>query len=47
MAEPVVELRIIVPKRIAEKIDEVAAKNGLTREDVILRAIVKVLEELE
>ena len=47
MAEEVVELRIIVPKRIADKIERAAARVGLTVNDIILQAIVKVVEEVE
>ena len=46
MTEPVKEIRIIVPKKIYDKIVKVAELNGITVNDIVLQAIVKVLDEL-
>ena len=42
----VVELKILVPKRIYEMIVKASEKSGITIDDIVLRAIVKVVEEV-
>ena len=46
MAEPVAELCIYAPKKIVDELERVAKENGVTVNDLILRAIDKVLEEM-
>lgn len=41
------KLEIIVPSRIWEKLDEIEKKKGITKEDILMRAVVKVIEEFE
>jgi len=41
------EFRIIVPDRVARRINEICRELKITPQDLILRAIVKVLEEFE
>lgn len=45
MSSPVVEIRIVVPRRLYERLAEIAARYGLSMEDLIMRALVRVLEE--
>jgi len=44
MATPVVELRILVPKKIVEKLDKIEKKLNIRKEDLILRALVELVE---
>lgn len=46
MSSPVVELRIMIPRELRDKLVAVAEKNGITVEDLILRALVKAMEEM-
>jgi len=39
-------LRILVPRELRDRLVEVAEKSGVSVEDVVLRALVKVIEEL-
>jgi len=41
------KLEIIVPSRIWEKLDEIEKKKGIAKEDILMRAVVKVIEEFE
>jgi len=47
MTYPTTKIEVVVPKKIADKLEEVAKKNNVTKEDLIIRALVKVLEEFE
>ena len=40
------ELRILIPDKIWEKLEIVEKKYGVSKETVVMRAIVKVLEEV-
>lgn len=40
-------IRIIIPVTIWEKLSKIERKAGLTKEDLIMRAIVKIIEEFE
>ena len=46
MSGPVVELKIIVPKKLYDKLEELEKKYSISKEDIVLRALVKVLEEM-
>ncbi len=46
MSSPLVEIRIVVPARLYDKLEEIEKKLGVTKEDIILRAITKIIEEL-
>ncbi|MEM2259995.1 MAG: hypothetical protein QXP52_00130 [Candidatus Aenigmatarchaeota archaeon] len=39
------ELRIIVPSTIFQKLEKIEKEQGIRKEDLIMRALVKVLEE--
>ncbi len=47
MSSPLVELRIVMPRKVLERIERIEAETGLTKEDIVLRAIVRLLDELE
>jgi len=40
-------LEIVVPFRIWERLDRVEAKTGIKKEDLLMRSLVRVLEEFE
>ena len=42
---PVVEIRIQIPRRLYEKLEDVSRRLGITVEDIVARAILKVVEE--
>lgn len=39
------ELRVVVPVRIFELLEKAEQKAGVKKEDLIMRALIKVLEE--
>ena len=39
------ELRIVVPQRIWVMLEKVEQKKGVRKEDILMRALVKVIEE--
>lgn len=41
----VVRMEIVVPARIAELLDKAEKQTGIRKEDLIIRAIVNVIEE--
>jgi len=41
------KLEIVVPVTLLERLEKVAAKSGVRKEDLIARALVKVIEEFE
>jgi len=41
------KLEIVVPARIWERLERVEAKTGIKKEDILMRALVKVIEEFE
>jgi len=41
------KLEIVVPSRIWDRLSRVEAKTGIKKEDILMRAVVKVLEEFE
>jgi len=41
------KLEIVVPSRIWERLERVEAKTGIKKEDILMRAVVKVIEEFE
>ena len=41
------KLEFVVPATLIERLEKVAAKSGLRKEDLIMRALVKVIEEFE
>lgn len=41
------KLEIVVPEKIWRKLDEIEKKKGVTKEDLLMRTIVKVIEEFE
>jgi hypothetical protein len=40
-----VELRILVPERVVRALEEAELKTGLRKEDIVLRALVRVLRD--
>jgi len=44
---PARKLEIVVPSRIWERLERVEAKTGIKKEDVLMRAVIKVIEEFE
>ena len=44
-APPIVEICIQLPRVLYEKMEKLERELGVTKEDIIARAIVKVLEE--
>jgi len=40
-------LEIVVPARIWERLIRVEEKTGISKEDIIMRSIVRVIEEFE
>lgn len=46
MSQTVVELRIMVPKKIHDLLEELSKKYGISKEDIVMRALVKVIEEM-
>jgi len=45
MSTPIRELRIMVPRKVYEKLEELEKRLNVRKEDIILRALVKVIEE--
>ena len=45
MSGPMVELKVLLPKKLHDKLEELEKKLGITKEDIVARAIVKVIEE--
>jgi sulfur transfer complex TusBCD TusB component (DsrH family) len=41
------KLEVVVPATLLERLEKAAAKSGLRKEDLIARALVKVIEEFE
>jgi len=41
------KLEIVVPSRIWDRLTRVEEKTGITKEDLLMRALVKVIEEFE
>jgi len=41
------KLEIVIPARIWDRLSEVEAKTGISKEDLLMRALVKVIEEFE
>lgn len=47
MAEPpLVKIEVLVPRRIYDALERAEAEMGVKKEDIVARAILKVLEEL-
>jgi len=44
--QPMVEIRILVPRKLYDKLEEIEKRLGVTKEDIVLRAIMKVIEEM-
>jgi hypothetical protein len=40
-----VELKILVPERVVRALEEAELKTGLRKEDIMLRAIIRVLRD--
>jgi len=40
-------LEIVIPNQIWDKLEKVERKTGITKEDLLMRALVKVIEEFE
>jgi len=40
------EIKILIPAPIWDKLEVIERKIGMTKEDLIMRAIVKIIEEL-
>ena len=40
-------IQIIIPVTIWDKFQEIEKKKGIRKEDIIMRAVVKVIEEFE
>jgi len=45
MSTPIRELRILVPKKVYDKLEDLEKRLNVRKEDVILRALVKTIEE--
>jgi len=41
------KLEIVIPAQIWDRLDKVEKKTGITKEDLLMRALVKVIEEFE
>jgi len=41
------KLEIIIPSRIWDRLENVERKTGITKEDILMRAVIKVIEEFE
>jgi len=41
------KLEIVIPSRVWERLSEVEAKTGISKEDLLMRALVKVIEEFK
>ena len=46
MSSPFEEIRIVVPRKVADRLREVESKLNVKREDLIVRALMKVIEEM-
>jgi len=44
MATPVVEMRVLIPKKVADKLEKIEQKLNIRKEDLILRALLEVIE---
>jgi hypothetical protein len=40
-----IELRILVPEKVVRALEEAEIKTGLRKEDIVLRALVRVLRD--
>jgi len=40
------EIRILIPATVWDKLEMIERKIGMTKEDLIMRAIVKIIEEI-
>lgn len=41
------KLEVIIPSKIWEKMDKIEKKQGIRKEDLLMRALIKVIEEFE
>jgi len=41
------KLEIVVPSRIWERLEKAERKTGVKKEDILMRAVIKVIEEFE
>jgi len=41
------KLEIVVPSRIWERLQRIEDKTGIRKEDILMRAVVRVIEEFE
>ena len=41
------KLEVIIPARIWERLDKIEKELGIRKEDILMRALVKVIEEFE
>jgi len=41
------KLEIIIPNKVWQKLDNIEKKQGIKKEDLLMRALVKVIEEFE
>jgi len=40
-------LEIVIPSRIWERLEKIEKKAGIRKEDILMRALIKVIEEFE
>lgn len=40
-------LEIVIPSQIWDKLEKIERKTGITKEDLVMRGLVKVMEEFE
>jgi hypothetical protein len=41
------KLEVIIPSRIWEQLEKIEQKAGIRKEDVLMRAVIKVIEEFQ
>jgi len=41
------KLELVIPARVWDKLSEVESKTGISKEGLLMRALVKVIEEFE
>ena len=41
------KLEIVIPSRIWERLEKIEKKAGVRKEDILMRAVIKVIEEFE
>jgi len=45
MSTPVVEMKILIPRRVYDKLEAIEGKVGIRKEDLVLKALVDLINK--